>query len=816
MLASIVENAGVVTVIATAQDDTIVISSATPGFTDISINFDQHNAVFGSFASSDIQNVLVFAGDGDDSVYSSAQVPTEINGQGGNDILNGGSSDDILRGSFGDDIINGRLGDDVISGGDGRDRLSGADGADSIFGQTGDDVINGHGGDDFISGGDGNDIVVAGNGNDRVFGGLGDDNISGNAGEDVIYGGEGNDRIDGGTGDDFLAGNQGDDSLFGEGGNDNLNGSTGDDFLVGGTGNDSLDGMEGLDQLFGGGGNDHLEGGFETDIDQLNCGSGSDTFIQRDNDVLQDVSSAQLDTVLDARGSVSGDGSDPTNGDGGSDSDDDDDSNSDLAVLVGLFGPTLTDTVSGVVFAAAAQALGDVETFGNVSVLTVGPRKVAFQDVTSSGSGSFGGVGVAPDVTLIGSFPATINSDFGLTLASYAQPSVSTAHVIGTTLVVVGGDGSAANVAAVDGAGTISPFSSSINLPDFDILLFVNSLAGGGEPSGIPGVSSISISFFHAEFDGTNSVEKELLPATDALRVSNFVTNDELPARGQTNFETTTRDHDNFRLQVTAPDVDADSIDVTVQIVRDGVVVGDATELEFTHRQAGEAVYRSDVLRLVSNEADDERIVVFGNSGDPSNQTILVQLGDTVRVSYDGVTNEMQVGRPSNEDGPEAIRFLDVVARVVYNDADNDNEYDIGEEVGGFTEEVVKEHLEAVNTFYAQAFISIGDPTDVPITFVRYTFGGLATSSISEKGFAADTLGGQLVSASAPADDAVTLYFTPEFRQTQVGPFAGITPNAEAISPQFLEIFAGAFGVSSTGDNADPRFTQEYANTVFM
>lgn len=118
MLASVVESGGVVTVFATAQDDTIVITTTSnPGFTDISVNFGQPGAAYGSFATSSLQNVLVYGGSGDDAAYSSSTVPTEVNGQAGDDILNGGSANDILRGGDGEDRINGRGGDDVLVGG---------------------------------------------------------------------------------------------------------------------------------------------------------------------------------------------------------------------------------------------------------------------------------------------------------------------------------------------------------------------------------------------------------------------------------------------------------------------------------------------------------------------------------------------------------------------------------------------------------------------------------------------------------------------------------------------------------------------------
>ncbi len=300
MLASIVENAGLVTVFATPQDDTVVISSATAGFTDISINAGQSGSQLARFTTSQIDKVVVWAGAGNDSVYSSARVPTEVNGQNGDDILQGGFVDDIVRGGGGENRLFGRAGNDTLVGGPAIDRIFGANGNDSIFGNGGNDYLVGHGGNDTISGGAGNDNIQAGAGDDTIYGGTGNDNIAGHGGSDVMYGNEGNDSINGGGGNDLVAGQAGNDTLNGADGSDIINGSFGNDLLLGFDGNDTLDGGEGVDTLYGGNGEDFLEGGFDTVVDRLNGGAQNDTFVQRGGDILEDVSNGNgLDSVLD-------------------------------------------------------------------------------------------------------------------------------------------------------------------------------------------------------------------------------------------------------------------------------------------------------------------------------------------------------------------------------------------------------------------------------------------------------------------------------------------------------------------------------------
>jgi hypothetical protein len=90
--------------------------------------------------------------------------------------------------------------------------------------------------------------------------------------KDKLNAKEGNDRVTGTDANEFIGGAEGDDYLDGKGGSDKLLGGDGNDTLLGGLGNDDLHGGDGHDILTG-------WGGSINEIDQLNGGSGADTYL---------------------------------------------------------------------------------------------------------------------------------------------------------------------------------------------------------------------------------------------------------------------------------------------------------------------------------------------------------------------------------------------------------------------------------------------------------------------------------------------------------------------------------------------------------
>jgi Ca2+-binding RTX toxin-like protein len=246
------------------------------------------------FPFAGITRIVGDGGEGNDQITidPTLNIPANLTGGNGNDMLSGGGGNDTIDGGAGNDQVIGNGGDDVLSGGAGDDEIQGGAGNDNIAGNDGNDRLSGGDGNDIIFGGNNNDTISGDAGDDQLHGEVGDDNLTGGAGNDQLRGDVGNDILDGGDGDDIIHGGDGDDrlmggagndSLYGENNNDNLQGNAGDDLLDGGagddtlsgdTGNDTLYGQAGRDILFGGAGNDTFFGG--TEDDQLYGEGGND------------------------------------------------------------------------------------------------------------------------------------------------------------------------------------------------------------------------------------------------------------------------------------------------------------------------------------------------------------------------------------------------------------------------------------------------------------------------------------------------------------------------------------------------------------
>lgn len=188
---------------------------------------------------------VTFAGDDNDTVYVSTAVMgwlenMSVYGEGGDDDIHGNDLDDHY--------LSGDQGNDHIYGYDGNDSLIGGSGIDYLYGGDGDDSLNGDGGDypppdntdddvgDFLYGGAGNDYIFTGSGEDEVYGGDGNDHIVasdalyGYAGNKLLYGEDGDDQIGDGADDDYISGGNGDDTVYATyGGNNEIHGDDGSD-----------------------------------------------------------------------------------------------------------------------------------------------------------------------------------------------------------------------------------------------------------------------------------------------------------------------------------------------------------------------------------------------------------------------------------------------------------------------------------------------------------------------------------------------------------------------------------------------------------
>jgi len=139
---------GVLNVAGTAGNDTIHVSNAGNGKTNLFLNGKYQ----GAFAAS---KVVVTGADGNDTLDAAENltISVEFHGQGGMDLLRGAQGNDSLFGESGNDAIEGRGGADLIAGGDG---------ADNLFGGAGYDLITGGKGADSLNGGTGEDLLVSG------------------------------------------------------------------------------------------------------------------------------------------------------------------------------------------------------------------------------------------------------------------------------------------------------------------------------------------------------------------------------------------------------------------------------------------------------------------------------------------------------------------------------------------------------------------------------------------------------------------------------------------------------------------------------
>ena len=108
---------------------------------------------------------------------------------GGNDLVDLTSE----RFAYGDVEIYAGAGDDIVWSSEGDDYISAGDGAD---------VVDAWGGNDILYGGSGPDDLSGRGGNDRIYGGPGDDVLWGDSGDDFLNGGEGSDVLFGGSGYD--------------------------------------------------------------------------------------------------------------------------------------------------------------------------------------------------------------------------------------------------------------------------------------------------------------------------------------------------------------------------------------------------------------------------------------------------------------------------------------------------------------------------------------------------------------------------------------------------------------------------------------
>lgn len=216
-----------------------------------------------------------------------------INGNGGNDKIWGGQLGDTITGDSGNDVLDGRDGADKLFGGIGNDILYG-DGDYRSFDSDVDTLDGGADNDTYYA--DANDIIVDSSGIDTLHlmpgssDGYRDYALSSSIEKLVIGNGYesymgrvfANDldneiQVNGMGYGTLVEGRGGKDIMFGADGTNYFRGGAGNDALGGGVGNDILVGDGDSDGLVGVNGSG-TSGGGRGEIDQLEGGTGNDTF----------------------------------------------------------------------------------------------------------------------------------------------------------------------------------------------------------------------------------------------------------------------------------------------------------------------------------------------------------------------------------------------------------------------------------------------------------------------------------------------------------------------------------------------------------
>lgn len=99
------------------------------------VYYDANHQIFVSTNSTPITKITVYGRGGNDAINASTvtNVPVDLFGDTGYDILTGSPQDDVVNGGADVDTVRGGAGADLITGGQGGDTVYGGNGDDRIF-----------------------------------------------------------------------------------------------------------------------------------------------------------------------------------------------------------------------------------------------------------------------------------------------------------------------------------------------------------------------------------------------------------------------------------------------------------------------------------------------------------------------------------------------------------------------------------------------------------------------------------------------------------------------------------------------------------
>ncbi len=179
-------------------DDKVGVTQRDDGTLDVNVNGESYEVRLG-----DAQELTLRTGDGSDTIEVASNVTVNIvvdAGDGDNSVLVDGNGDNRIASGTGDDTIKltGSGRNDIHSTG-GTNEIHGGSGVNVIYGGSGDDTIHAGSGTNYIEAGAGNDTLQGGGSFDILSGGTGDDTINVGAGKSTVYAGSGADTIEGAT-----------------------------------------------------------------------------------------------------------------------------------------------------------------------------------------------------------------------------------------------------------------------------------------------------------------------------------------------------------------------------------------------------------------------------------------------------------------------------------------------------------------------------------------------------------------------------------------------------------------------------------------
>jgi Ca2+-binding RTX toxin-like protein len=192
-----------------------------------------------SVRGSDSTAMMLFAGNGADTIQGGAGVEDTIDAGADNDLIIGSTGFDSVDGGDGFDTYDGAIFSAAMTADLGGQTLAqgglaswlrnieayfDGSGSSSIIGSDVANLLRGQGGNDTVFGRDGNDTLEGGTGNDVLYGELGDDSLSGGVGNDQLHSDQGSDRLAGEDDNDafFMGADFEADTVLGGAGNDTV------------------------------------------------------------------------------------------------------------------------------------------------------------------------------------------------------------------------------------------------------------------------------------------------------------------------------------------------------------------------------------------------------------------------------------------------------------------------------------------------------------------------------------------------------------------------------------------------------------------